>query len=224
MTVAITSPVLGLAVGATYTGPLEPWLLAEGYARNSATVDGAVGAPRAYADTFAVDPNNDNKVDYTGDITADGHNTLDAGGKADGVLEADDPTVAANREDPWFKAQSLGTSWSIANDAANLNDEEFPNADFDFDQGGVDTEAPTIDSITPNSGPAAGGTVVTITGANLTGVTGVTFGGTPGTSLELVNDAELSVVAPAHAAGAVNVVVTDPVGSDTEVGGFTYTA
>lgn len=33
MTVTLTSPVLGKAVGAEYTGTLEAWLLAEGYAR-----------------------------------------------------------------------------------------------------------------------------------------------------------------------------------------------
>jgi len=32
VTVTITSPVLGKAVGETYTGPLESWLLAQGYA------------------------------------------------------------------------------------------------------------------------------------------------------------------------------------------------
>ena len=33
MTVTLTSPVMGLAVGAPYTGALESWLLHEGYAR-----------------------------------------------------------------------------------------------------------------------------------------------------------------------------------------------
>lgn len=35
MTVELTSPVLGQAVGTTYTGTLEPWLLAEGYAKQA---------------------------------------------------------------------------------------------------------------------------------------------------------------------------------------------
>lgn len=35
MTVQLTSPVLGKAVGASYTGTLEPWLLAEGYAKQA---------------------------------------------------------------------------------------------------------------------------------------------------------------------------------------------
>lgn len=37
MTVTLTTPVLGQAVGSQYTGPLESWLLNEGYARNHAS-------------------------------------------------------------------------------------------------------------------------------------------------------------------------------------------
>lgn len=35
MTVTLTSPVLGKAVGDTYTGTLEDWLLASGYAKKA---------------------------------------------------------------------------------------------------------------------------------------------------------------------------------------------
>ena len=41
MTVKLTSPVLGLAVGADYTGNLESWLLNEGYATSAATLPDA---------------------------------------------------------------------------------------------------------------------------------------------------------------------------------------
>lgn len=41
MTVKITSEVLGLAVGASYTGSREAWLLNEGYATSAATVQDA---------------------------------------------------------------------------------------------------------------------------------------------------------------------------------------
>jgi hypothetical protein len=82
--------------------------------------------------------------------------------------------------------------------------------------------AATIDTITPASGPAAGGTVVTITGANLDGVSSVSFGGTAGTALTVMSSGKLQVTAPAHAAGAVNVVVSDEAGPVTETGGYTY--
>lgn len=73
----------------------------------------------------------------------------------------------------------------------------------------------TLSSITPAAGPAAGGTVVTIVGENFRvygqPATSVTFGGTLATEL-IVNDAgtSLTVTAPAHAAGLVDIVVYRP--------------
>ena len=42
---------------------------------------------------------------------------------------------------------------------------------------------PTITSLSPTSGPAAGGTSVIITGTGFTGATAVTFGATPATEI-----------------------------------------
>lgn len=82
--------------------------------------------------------------------------------------------------------------------------------------------APTISTITPSTGPIAGGTAVTITGAYLTGTTGVTFGGAAGTNLVVVSDTELTVVTPAGTAGPQDVVVTTEGGTAAKTGGFTY--
>lgn len=224
MTVTLTSPVLGQEVGSTYTGNLEPWLLAQGYARNAATLEGAPGST-AYAGSFTPDPGNDNQTDYTGAIGGDGYNTLASGGEAPAVLPADDPTLAANRERPWFPANDVDNV-TIANDAANLNDATFPYTP-DYDLGGVDNDAPSGLSLSPTSGDDAGGTVVTISGDNLVGVTAVSFGGTPGTALDTSDAAtsgEIKVTTPAHAAGAVNVVLTDASGNATMTNAFTYTA
>lgn len=84
------------------------------------------------------------------------------------------------------------------------------------------TLAPTITALAPTGGAAAGGTSVVITGTELGGTTNVTFGGTPVTSFTIESDTEVRVITPAHAAGAVNVVITTPGGTDTETGGFTY--
>jgi hypothetical protein len=73
-------------------------------------------------------------------------------------------------------------------------------------------------------GPAAGGTVVHIRGFGLSDVTGVAFGGVAGTAFTVVNDREITVTTGAHAAGVVDVVLTDPDGNETVVGGYTYTA
>ena len=87
---------------------------------------------------------------------------------------------------------------------------------------GARYSAPELTSILPTTGAAAGGTVVTLTGTGFTGATAVTFGGTPGTALTVVDDTEITVTTPAHAAGAVDVVVTNPGGTDTLVGAYTY--
>ncbi|MEV8254482.1 IPT/TIG domain-containing protein [Rhodoglobus sp. NPDC076762] len=85
------------------------------------------------------------------------------------------------------------------------------------------TAAPAIASLTPITGPVAGGTVVTITGTGFTGATGVTFDGDDGTSFTVVSDTEITVTTPAHAAGAVDVVVAHAAGNSTPAE-FTYQA
>jgi hypothetical protein len=90
------------------------------------------------------------------------------------------------------------------------------------DQWGNLSATPAVDSITPITGTASGGTVVTVRGSGLTGSTGVTFGGSAGTSFTIVNDSTITVTTPAHAAGAVNVVVANPRGNVTLTNGYTY--
>lgn len=84
---------------------------------------------------------------------------------------------------------------------------------------------PSIDALSPVVGLLAGGTVVKITGTNLDTVTRVTWGGDEGSD-PVFNQADdsITVETPAHAAGAVNVVVTNPDSSATALGGFTYGA
>ncbi|PNG22434.1 IPT/TIG domain-containing protein [Streptomyces cahuitamycinicus] len=84
--------------------------------------------------------------------------------------------------------------------------------------------AATIATIAPATGPAAGGTTVTITGTDLDGVSAVNFGATAGTELKVVSATELRVKTPAVAAGAVNVVLVDDAGNVTRANGFTYNA
>jgi len=83
---------------------------------------------------------------------------------------------------------------------------------------------PTIASVAPSSGSTLGGTTVTITGANLSGATAATFGGTPVTSLTVISAAQVRVTTPDHAAGAVDVAVTTPGGTATKTAAFTFVA
>jgi hypothetical protein len=72
------------------------------------------------------------------------------------------------------------------------------------------------------SGPPAGGTNVTITGTSLTGATAVTFGGAAATNVVVVDDTTITATTPAHAAGAVDVVVITPSGTGTGTNAYTY--
>ena len=72
---------------------------------------------------------------------------------------------------------------------------------------------PTFISITPASGPIAGGTKVTISGTGFTGATGVSFAGTAAQSFTVVNDTTITAVSPvAFEAGLAQVDVTTPGG------------
>jgi len=89
----------------------------------------------------------------------------------------------------------------------------------------VAAPAPTIVSISPNSGPSSGGTAVTISGANFVSGVTVTFGGAAATGVTVVSANSITASTPAHAAGAVDVAVTNP---DNQSGllpaGYTYQA
>jgi hypothetical protein len=82
--------------------------------------------------------------------------------------------------------------------------------------------AATVAAISPVNGPVAGGTVVTITGTNLDGVSGVTFGGTAGTNLKILTSGKIQVTTPAKSAGAVAVVLADEAGAVTQNNGYTF--
>jgi len=134
MSVKLTSPVLGKGVGYIYTGTMEAWLLAEGYAKRDADT-----TPTSYS----------------------GPGTLNTG--ATDVVPANDPTLPANRGDkahfPFEGAEDEDTLHaSIANTPGSaLTAVSFPNPDRpDFDQGGVDEDGttPAADGDTDGDGTA----------------------------------------------------------------------
>ncbi|KAJ5151512.1 uncharacterized protein N7482_010764 [Penicillium canariense] len=67
--------------------------------------------------------------------------------------------------------------------------------------------SPVITSITPTSGPTAGGTTVTITGAGLINTLDVFFGTTVATAFTINSDNTITATSPATAAGATAVTV-----------------
>ncbi len=85
--------------------------------------------------------------------------------------------------------------------------------------------SPTVSGVSPSSGDAAGGTVVTIIGSNFVSGATVSFGGSPASNVSFVSSTRLNAITPAHAAGSVNVAVTDPDGTSAMLpGGFTFGA
>jgi hypothetical protein len=108
-----------------------------------------------------------------------------------------------------------GTSGHFFNQTINghhyLTQEEFSNADFfaSYGRGGcVQGEPrPTVVAGSPASGSHKGGTVVSLAGTYFTPASQVMFGTTAGKVLKVANSGHLTVRAPAHAVGTVNVVV-----------------
>jgi phospholipase C len=92
--------------------------------------------------------------------------------------------------------------------------------EFDFSQ----TPRPFLTGVFPTTGSPSGGASVTLTGADFTGASAVSFGGVPATSFTVDSQSYITAVAPAGS-GIVPVLVTGPGGSSpaVPVGQFTYT-
>jgi hypothetical protein len=71
---------------------------------------------------------------------------------------------------------------------------------------------PSVSKVSPSSGPAAGGTSVTLTGSEFSGATAVKFGKTAATSFTVNSATSITASAPAGT-GAVDVTVTTPSGT-----------
>ncbi len=90
---------------------------------------------------------------------------------------------------------------------------------------GVSNPPPTIVAISPASGTINGGTALTVTGTGFLPGATLSLAGTPANNVSVVSNTTISATTPAHAAGTVDIVVTN---TDAKTGqlsqGFTYTA
>jgi IPT/TIG domain len=78
---------------------------------------------------------------------------------------------------------------------------------------------PVVTDLSPAGGPAAGGTSVTIIGANFTGATAVHFGANNATNVVVHASNTITATAPAGAPGStVQVTVTTPAGTSSTAG------
>ncbi len=94
-----------------------------------------------------------------------------------------------------------------------------PNFWFPYTPQG--SEPVSVSSLSPASGPAAGGTVVTISGSGFVVPAAVVFGSQPASSVQVVSTAEIQATAPAGA-GPESVTVTDWLGAASSPSPFAY--
>jgi len=86
-------------------------------------------------------------------------------------------------------------------------------------------EGPTITGVSPSTGPTEGGTEITLTGTLFSPGATVHFGTEPSPVVTFVSSTMLEAEAPAHAAGTVDVMLTNPNGhSATLTSAFTFNA
>ena len=149
-----------------------------------------------------------------------GYNTTDPNGPY--WLVVNSWGAPSNRPDGTFRLNmSLNYDASIGGSEQSYF--QFVNSTFP-----TSNVAPTVTSVSPNNGPSAGGTSVTITGIGFTGETGVLFGSTPATSVTAAStasaDSQIIATAPAGSVGIVNITVTTPVGTSAKSSAdqFTY--
>lgn len=90
-------------------------------------------------------------------------------------------------------------------------------------QPAVAANPPTVTGISPNSGPATGGTAVTITGTGFASDASVTFDGLAATSVNVVSATQITAVTPGNAQGPATLIVTNTDGQGASLGNaFTY--
>ena len=83
--------------------------------------------------------------------------------------------------------------------------------------------APTVTAVGPSLGPTAGGLGVTITGTGFVAGATVSIGGVTATGIAVASATSVTATTPPHAAGAVDIVVTNPDGQNGRLAGaFTY--
>jgi len=73
---------------------------------------------------------------------------------------------------------------------------------------------PAVSAVSPDAGPSAGGTSITITGTGFTGATAVTVGGSACDSFSVDSATSITCTTPAGTPGAASILVTTPGGTN----------
>ncbi len=132
----------------------------------------------------------------------------------------------------WIR-NSWGTGWGAAGDAhlswAFVNADVWDAYTITGLRTTTKTEPPTVTALSTTSGSTSGGTVVTISGTNLSDATGVRFGTSAATfhsTQTVAGVTQLVATSPAHASESVTVTVTNAAGTSAagSAAKFTYQA
>jgi hypothetical protein len=96
------------------------------------------------------------------------------------------------------------------------SDAQTANSKPDASAGGGPQPAPKISDISPDTGPAAGGVPVVISGSNFAPDATITFDDEELDKVDVVDASTITLMVPAHAAGPAKVVVLNPDGQSAE--------
>jgi hypothetical protein len=83
---------------------------------------------------------------------------------------------------------------------------------------------PAITAVNPQSGSAAGGVAVTVSGSGFTGATLIGFGGRPAGTFTVTSDTEIAVTSPPTPPGTADIVVVTPAGGSALTAADQYTS
>ncbi len=134
----------------------------------------------------------------------------------DGTTKEQDPsaTLALQLAGGWT-APNTGEKWIGISTALS------GSYTISLTESGGGPPTPTVTGINPTSGPAGGGTSVTITGTNFAANATVKIGGQNATNVVRVNATTITCKTPALTGGTLNDVVVDNPGSAVVVGPLT---
>jgi hypothetical protein len=152
-------------------------------------------------------------VTFSATVTANSPGAGNPGGSVNYSIDGGAPITVPlqNNGGPVLTAQLTTASLGIGTHSISVTYNADPN--FTGSSGSlsggqvVNASPPAATSISPNNGPLAGGTSVTITGANFIGATAVKFGATNATSFTVNSATQITATAPAGT-GTVDVTVT----------------
>ncbi|MDQ8045117.1 MAG: IPT/TIG domain-containing protein [Solirubrobacteraceae bacterium] len=215
------SPDLDVAVRLPLAAPARRWrrarlasVLAAVAALCGAVAPAALATPRA----GVLSPNAGNTNEY---VVVSGD---DLGGVTQAAVTGPDgrtQTVPATGTsgDAYFRMPANGAG--IASVQLLAGSTPVPPA-LSFTYYGGTAQPVLFDPDPPLYGLTTGGYPVHFRGEQLTGTTGVTFGGVASPHVQVLNDGEIVATAPPHAPGRVDVGVTTPDRALTLAGGFLY--